>query len=243
MLKKKIGVLCTIDGPLVTRSLQAIIAGGFGDLYLVADLKGFGSTNLNRFLERTNRFFESPSLSLGHFAAEPIPVYFVDSHNDDACISLITSMETDLLINLGTPRKLSGTFLNSVKCDVLNVHPGVLPKYRGSSCVEWAILNNDPIGNSAHFMTEEYDAGPIILVEEYQFCLNSSYADIRTLVYLKSISLMVSAIALVFRDSLVRRSMVTEDIRNEAFPAISYEKMLIVYQKIAANDHYSICQS
>ncbi len=46
---------------------------------------------------------------------------------------------------------------------VLNVHPSVLPKYRGPSPVLWAIRNGDPsIGVTVHRMDERIDAGPIL---------------------------------------------------------------------------------
>lgn len=44
----------------------------------------------------------------------------------------------------------------------LNVHPSLLPQYRGPSPVMWALYNNEPVtGVSVHQMTEEYDAGDI----------------------------------------------------------------------------------
>lgn len=91
---------------------------------------------------------------------------------------VILSRGIDLLLNVDSPRKLSKMFLQIVGYDVLNVHAGVLPKYRGASCVEWAIFTNGPIGNTANFMVEDYDAGPIIAVEDYCFQIGSSYLDI-----------------------------------------------------------------
>lgn len=240
-MDKKIGLLCTIDAPLLTHNLKALLDSGYESIYIIADLKGFGIDNGVRWQERTNGFFDSSTLSLGDFSQYKIPVFFVDNHNNYECFSLIASLKIDLLLNVGTPRKLSKAFLDSVGCDVLNVHPGILPNYRGACCVEWAILNDDPIGNTAHFMVESYDAGPIITIEKYQFRMGSSYVDIRNKIYHESIRLMVDSVGLIFKDGLHSCNMEKQDVGVEPYRPISSEDMLIVQEKIASNGHHAIC--
>ena len=77
--------------------------------------------------------------------------------------------KVDCFLNAGTQRKLSKDFLAIASNGIINIHPGILPDYRGCSCVEWALLNNDMIGNTAHFMDLNYDTGPIIEIEKYTF--------------------------------------------------------------------------
>ena len=240
-MNKKLGLLCTIDGPLLRFFVESLLDAGYENIYLIADYKGFSKDDLSRFEDRTNNFFCSRKLTLGDFAGFKIPVFFVNSHNDEECIALISSIGIDLLLNVGTPRKLSKIFLQHTGCDVLNVHPGVLPDYRGASCVEWAILNDDPIGNSAHFMVEEYDAGPIIRVESYQFELGSSYADIRTKVYICAIRLMTESVGLVFKGGLSSQNMAPQKVDIEPYSPISSEDMLIVLERIRYNSHQAIC--
>jgi methionyl-tRNA formyltransferase len=240
-MDKKIGILCTIDAPLLTHNIKALLDDGYKNIYLIADLKGFGAENSVRWQERTNGFFESSTLSLGYFVQYKVPVFFADNHNARTCISLISSLKIDLLLNVGTPRKLSKVFLDSVGCDVLNVHPGILPNYRGACCVEWAILSDDPIGNTAHFMVEDYDAGPIIAIEQYQFQIGSSYMDIRNKIYHESIRLMVESVGLIFRGGVRSCNMEEQDVDIKPYRPISSEDMLIVREKIATNGHHAIC--
>ena len=134
-------------------------------------------------------------------------------------------------------------FLQNVGCDVLNVHPGVLPEYRGASCVEWAIFTDGPIGNTAHFMVEDYDAGPIIAVEDYRFQIGSSYSDIRTEIYTKSIRLMVESVGLILRNGLNSRNTEEQNIHIDPYPPMSPEDMLIVLEKIKNSNHHAICLS
>ena len=38
-IHKKIGLLCTIDGPILTLYIQSLLDAGYKDIYLIADLK------------------------------------------------------------------------------------------------------------------------------------------------------------------------------------------------------------
>jgi methionyl-tRNA formyltransferase len=56
------------------------------------------------------------------------------------------------------------------KLGILNVHPSLLPKYRGASPIETAILNDDKnTGVTIMLMDEKMDHGPIVLQEELNF--------------------------------------------------------------------------
>ena len=50
----------------------------------------------------------------------------------------------------------------------INIHPSLLPKYRGPSPIQTAILNGDEFsGVTLILMTEKMDAGPIIKYEKF----------------------------------------------------------------------------
>lgn len=52
---------------------------------------------------------------------------------------------------------------------ILNLHPSLLPKYRGASPIQSAILNGDEVtGVSIIKLTEKLDAGPILIQEEFK---------------------------------------------------------------------------
>ena len=109
--KKIIGILSTLQAPLLSQNLKEIVKKKSTEVFLILDLKGLKSEDLGRWNERTNGFFEDSTISLGSLINHRIKIYFVDDHNDPDCISLINFLKTDLLINCGTPRKLSKNFL------------------------------------------------------------------------------------------------------------------------------------
>ncbi len=68
----------------------------------------------------------------------------------------------DLVVGAGYMRVLSPAFLERFPA-VLNVHPSLLPRFRGLRAVERALeAGVDETGVTVHFMVEEVDAGPIV---------------------------------------------------------------------------------
>lgn len=59
---------------------------------------------------------------------------------------------------------LSADFIKKAGIPIINIHPSLLPKYKGVSAIEQAFNSNDgEIGISIHYVTEMVDSGEIIL--------------------------------------------------------------------------------
>lgn len=56
----------------------------------------------------------------------------------------------------------------SLKKIFIHIHPGIIPKYRGSTCFYYSLLENYTLGATAYFMNENIDAGEIILQRNYK---------------------------------------------------------------------------
>lgn len=79
----------------------------------------------------------------------------------------IKKMEPDLIILAAYGQIIPKEILDIPAYGCLNVHPSVLPKYRGASPIQYAILNGDEkTGVTIMRMVEKLDAGPIILQKE-----------------------------------------------------------------------------
>lgn len=77
--------------------------------------------------------------------------------------SEILNLEPDLIIVAAYGQILPKEILDIPKKGCLNVHPSLLPKYRGSSPIQSAILNGEKItGVTIILMDEKIDHGPII---------------------------------------------------------------------------------
>ena len=70
----------------------------------------------------------------------------------------------DLIALAGYMRILSGDLINAYKNKILNIHPALLPSFKGAQGIKDAFSSGVKVtGPTVHFVTEDMDAGPIIL--------------------------------------------------------------------------------
>jgi phosphoribosylglycinamide formyltransferase-1 len=84
---------------------------------------------------------------------------------DKELAARIAAHDVGLVVGAGYMRILSPAFLKRFPA-VLNVHPSLLPEFRGLRAVERALeAGIAETGITVHFMVEEVDAGPIVAQE------------------------------------------------------------------------------
>lgn len=82
---------------------------------------------------------------------------------DTALATLVQSFEPQLVVLAGFMRILTPGFIGAFAGRIINIHPSLLPKYRGLHTHRRAIEAGDTEhGVSVHFVTEELDGGPVI---------------------------------------------------------------------------------
>ena len=82
--------------------------------------------------------------------------------------SKIKKLKPDLIVVAGYGEIIPKQILDIPKYSSLNIHPSLLPKYRGASPVQFAILDGDEkTGVTIILMTEKLDQGPILSSLEY----------------------------------------------------------------------------
>jgi phosphoribosylglycinamide formyltransferase 1 len=83
---------------------------------------------------------------------------------DAALVQLLLRYEPGLIVLAGFMRILSPGFIDAFAGRILNVHPSLLPKYRGLHTHRRALEAGDTThGVSVHFVTTELDGGPVIV--------------------------------------------------------------------------------
>ncbi len=76
----------------------------------------------------------------------------------------LSILQPDLLVTVAYGKIIPTELLHLPPLGCINLHPSLLPKYRGASPIQHAIANGDPeTGVTIMFQTEELDAGDIIL--------------------------------------------------------------------------------
>lgn len=83
---------------------------------------------------------------------------------DRALVQLLEQYQPKLIVLAGFMRILTPHFIGAFVGRILNVHPSLLPKYRGLHTHRRALEAGEALhGVSVHFVTEELDGGPVVL--------------------------------------------------------------------------------
>ena len=87
----------------------------------------------------------------------------IASKEEDNIILIFQTYQVDLIVMAGWMRVVSKKFCDAFAGQVINLHPSLLPKYKGLNAVEQALKSgDDQTGCSVHFVTEHLDSGSVI---------------------------------------------------------------------------------
>jgi phosphoribosylglycinamide formyltransferase-1 len=105
---------------------------------------------------------------LGISTAALRPKDFPDRDSfDHALADIARQFSPQLLVLAGYMRILSPGFIERFSGQVLNIHPSLLPKYRGLHTHRRALDADDSVhGATVHFVTPELDGGPAVIQGE-----------------------------------------------------------------------------
>ncbi len=96
--------------------------------------------------------------------AHGIPVYQPERLRDGTALALLRELDPELIVAAAYGRILPDDILALPPKGCINVHSSLLPKYRGSAPINWAILNGErETGVTIQKMVHDLDAGDIIL--------------------------------------------------------------------------------
>ena len=116
---------------------------------------------------------EREPLLAGLVAAHAVPLL---SSLDD----LLAIADLDLVLSAGNHKRFGAVHIRKARRGIINFHAAPLPRYRGSACPAFAILNNEiSFGVTFHLIVDEdLDAGPILYVEHFPIGQNDTAGDI-----------------------------------------------------------------
>ena len=90
---------------------------------------------------------------------------------EDEVIKKLKAERIDLIVLAGFMRILSPYFINQYKNKIINIHPALLPSFKGAHAISDAFDYRVKLtGVTVHFVDEKIDHGPIILQEPVKVC-------------------------------------------------------------------------
>lgn len=120
-------------------------------------------------------------------------------------VAWVRELEPDLLVLAFVTQFAPLEMINSATHGGINYHPSLLPKYRGGSAINWAVISGErETGVTIHMIDEGVDTGPVILQEKVDIgpedTVKSLYFE---KLYPLGIKLIARAVALI-REGKVR---------------------------------------
>ncbi|AAX17406.1 methionyl-tRNA formyltransferase [Borrelia turicatae] len=111
-------------------------------------------------------------------------------------IGMVKKLKPDLMLVFSYGKIFRQEFLDIFPMGCINVHPSLLPKYRGPSPIQTAILNGDTIGGiTVQKMALEMDSGNILAQSQFEIKSFNTSADIFRYVSLNSFNLVLEALS------------------------------------------------
>lgn len=104
-----------------------------------------------------------------------IPVFQPTTLKDGEALKILQQLNPDLIVVVAYGKILPKEILDLPKYGCINVHASLLPKYRGASPIQWAIVSGEKVtGVSTMYLNEGMDTGDILLTEQTEIGENET---------------------------------------------------------------------
>tara|TARA_B100000686_G_scaffold215653_1_gene222550 strand:- start:18 stop:596 length:579 start_codon:yes stop_codon:yes gene_type:complete len=95
-------------------------------------------------------------------------------------LKLLQINKISLICLAGFMKILSKKFIKSFKGKVINIHPSLLPKYKGLNTHERVIKNNEKYsGCTVHYVSEKLDSGKVIMQKKVKVLKNDTVYSLK----------------------------------------------------------------
>jgi len=134
--------------------------------------------------KRSGRNLKLESCSAKGIAeSEDIPVLQPKSLKNQEFVEELKRFNADIFIVVAYGKLIPESIFKLPKYGTINLHPSLLPKYRGAAPIEWAIINGEEeTGVTVQMINEELDAGDIIVQEKIKLDSSISAGELYEIV-------------------------------------------------------------
>ena len=145
---------------------------------------------------------ENESLAL---CAQQHAVPVIDfSQTEENLLNQLTCLNIDLILMSCYSRRLPESIINLAKAGCFNMHPSLLPRYRGPEPIFWQMKHASDMGVSWHLVTYELDAGDIVKQQKIYLDEGLSFEEINRSLAEIGAELMLAVLADLSRQKLLK---------------------------------------
>jgi methionyl-tRNA formyltransferase len=168
-----------------------------------------------------------------------IPVFKIKDIRSIDFIESIQSLKPMIIVlGGGWHQRIPTEILGIPEYGCVNIHPSLLPEYRGTSVHIWQILNGvSRTGATIHFMDEHFDTGDIIAQQEVEISITDRPYDLAHKVGLISAPLLIEALKSIESGTVKPKKQDVEDNQYYHKWEWTEENLLIPWYKSAFDIH------
>ncbi|MFT5663289.1 MAG: phosphoribosylglycinamide formyltransferase-1 [Gammaproteobacteria bacterium] len=210
-------------------SIVVLISGNGGNLQSIIDAIETGQVNAQIAAVISNN---PDAYGLQRASIHGIDQRIVNHRNfasredfDQALTQCLDQLNPDIIVLAGFMRILGSALIQAYPRKILNIHPSLLPNYKGLNTYQRAIDNQEQEhGVSIHIVTPELDDGPVIVRGRYPILADDTVSELQCkghrlehkmypqiLRWLGQGSLQIFSDSIIFQDQLLERPIEFEN--------------------------------
>lgn len=168
-----------------------------------------------------------------------LPIFQPERINTEETINFLKKIDHSILVVVAYGEFLGKSILSFHKYPPINVHPSLLPKYRGAAPAQWAVINGElETGVSIQFMSKKMDAGDILLQEAIKIDPNETANELLDRITPLCGKLLIKALDLIEKEEV---SPVPQDEGNVSFaPLLTKETGCIFWDKLEGDKIHNL---
>ncbi len=181
----------------------------------------------------------SPVHKLGQ--ALKLPVLAPETAKDTEFLAHLESLNVDLCITAAYGNFLPKRFLSIPKLGTVNIHPSMLPLYRGAAPVQRSLQNGDSsTGVSVAFTVHKMDAGPIITQIPYPLSGQEKAPEVLTECFRIGTKALLDAMPSIFDGTIQTTNQ--DDEKATHAPKLTVEDAVLDFDTMSATTVHNRCR-
>jgi len=185
-----------------------------------------------RGLKLTSSFVKQKSLELN------IPIIETDNVYSEKLMKQLIDLNADLFVVVAFSL-LPNSIIDIPKYGSINIHPSLLPKYRGSSPIQYALLNGDTeTGVSIIILNNKIDSGSILGQKKVLIPINTNFGEMHEKLGILGSELLIQ----VVKDISISKTkpIIQDEPQKTLAPKIKKEQYKIDWNKDVIQIHNQI---
>jgi methionyl-tRNA formyltransferase len=135
-----------------------------------------------------------------------LPVFQPDSVKDQSFLEIFHQLNPEIVVVAAFGQILPKSIIDFPRLKCLNIHPSLLPKYRGAAPINWALIRGETeTGVTIMLMDEGMDSGDIVLQKLIKIDNKETYGELHDRLAITGATLLLEAIDRIVAGTILRQ--------------------------------------